>query len=275
MRRIVWIGLVLAGVGCSEKPDNAGRIVRGEGTTPTATEPESGPPKPSAAEAAEAKHRTDRAIEAHGGKARLERTRNIVADLKGGQSQDVNGRWVPSAFHTRWRLPHWQRFDVIPEDGTTPPTMIGVTPTGGWIATPGRMLELTPVRFEELVRLGHLNWLVHRLPFDDPSLTLAPLPETTVNEQLLDGVRVYAPDRPTVNLYFDRKSGLLTLARARWREANLEFDLELHYRDHRDFEGVKLPTRIVELRDGRLFTELHSATYQFPPAIDDAVFQKP
>ena len=52
-------------------------------------------------------------------------------------------------------------------------------------------------------------------------------------------------------------------------------DKEYLYSDHKEFDGVKLPTKEVDLINGRKFSELTSMTYKLPKKIDDATFAKP
>ena len=44
---------------------------------------------------------------------------------------------------------------------------------------------------------------------------------------------------------------------------------------HKDFDGVKLATKRMELFNGKKFVELTSASYPFLGKVDDAVFARP
>ena len=50
---------------------------------------------------------------------------------------------------------------------------------------------------------------------------------------------------------------------------------EYLYGDYKDFDGVKLPTKLTENVNGKKFTEITGATYKLLKSVDDATFGKP
>ena len=78
-----------------------------------------------------------------------------------------------------------------------------------------------------------------------------------------------------VRLYFDKASGLLVKIERLSKEAGVSLNKEYIYSAHKDFDGVKLPTKEVDLINGRKFSELTSMTYKLQTKIDDATFAKP
>src|SRR6202011_4293737 len=103
----------------------------------------------------------------------------------------------------------------------------------------------------------------------------APLPEAKVNGQPAAGVKVASKGHADAKLYFDAATHLLVKIERTTREAGLSLDKEYLFGDHKDFDGVKLPTRLTETLEGKKASELTSASYKFPSKPDDAAFSKP
>ena len=75
--------------------------------------------------------------------------------------------------------------------------------------------------------------------------------------------------------YFDKKTHLLVKIERRASEGGQTLDEEYVFSDHKEFDGVTLPTKEVDLINGRKFSEEAGMTYKLPKKIDDATFGKP
>ena len=82
-------------------------------------------------------------------------------------------------------------------------------------------------------------------------------------------------DETDSKLYFDKGTGYLVKIERRAPEAGLMVDKEYLYSAHKAFEGVQLPTRYVEITNGRKFVEAVDLSYQFLSAVDDKMFARP
>ena len=61
----------------------------------------------------------------------------------------------------------------------------------------------------------------------------------------------------------------------RAKESGLFLDKEYLYSAHKLFEGVHLPTKYVELVNGRKYVEVAEISYRFLRSVDDSTFARP
>jgi hypothetical protein len=64
---------------------------------------------------------------------------------------------------------------------------------------------------------------------------------------------VASKGRPDVNLFFDKKTGLVVRSERRTKDPRTEeeYTAESIYRDHKEFQGVMWPTSRIDRRDNR------------------------
>ncbi len=145
----------------------------------------------------------------------------------------------------------------------------------GWQQLSGTVQDLSPLQYDAMQDEAYLLWVTSLVPLRQKGFTLKSLPDTRVNGQPAVGVQVTHPGRSAVQLYFDAGSSLLLRAVYRAREAGIEVGKDYTYADHRDFDGLKLPTRITVLQNNRKVEEWRVEGYRFPGKIEDSVFAKP
>ena len=95
------------------------------------------------------------------------------------------------------------------------------------------------------------------------------------NGQPAAGVKVSQRGHTDATLYFDKETGLLVKIARRAQEAGLMVDKEYLFSAHKEFEGAKLPTKQVEMINGKKFTEVTSFTYKILRRVDESMFAKP
>jgi hypothetical protein len=100
------------------------------------------------------------------------------------------------------------------------------------------------------------------VPLDDRQFAFSLVGDATVDEQEAVGVRVSCPGRPDVNLFFDKKTGLVIKSERRTKDplTEEEYTAESIYRDHKPFQGVMWPTK---RRDRRDFMDLEEDSGRF------------
>ena len=129
---------------------------------------------------------------------------------------------------------------------------------------------------KELREENYAHWLTTLLPLKkETSLKLTPLPETKVNGKPAVGVKVSAEGRPDVSLYFDKKSHLLVKSERKTMEAGESILKEDIYSTYKEFDGVRLPTKIERWSGGKKISEITTAGYHFPRKLDESTFAKP
>ena len=122
---------------------------------------------------------------------------------------------------------------------------------------------------------SYCQWVATLTPLGRKEFTLARMPDDTVDGQPTVVVKVSAPGKPDVQLSFDKIKRLLVKSSFRGHEAGVEVTKDYLYSNFREFEGLKLPTRQVELKDGKKAAEWTIEGYKFLDKFADSVFTKP
>jgi hypothetical protein len=216
----------------------------------------------------------ERAIKAHGGADALNKAQTAVRTSTGTMA--LFGKDLTFSDEMTWQLPDHFRLaiDVGTGQDRTHLTLV-VNPDKGWQATGGMVVDLGPDRLAELREEAYVLWLTTLTPLQKSGFELTPLPDAQVGSRTAAVVQVANKGHADARLYFDKDSGLLIKVDRHAKEAGLMVDKEYLYSDHKDFDGVKLPAKLMELINGKRFTDLANVSYKFPRTVNDAVFGKP
>lgn len=128
------------------------------------------------------------------------------------------------------------------------------------------MTDLLALRLAELL-----------LPLKENNLTLSPLGETKINDRAVLGVKVTPKDRPEINMFFDKETGLPAKCEMQVKESEDAAELlhEFFFSDYKDFEGVKHFTKFKVKRDGKDFMETEVSELKSVEKHDEGMFGKP
>jgi hypothetical protein len=216
----------------------------------------------------------DGAIRAHGGTAALEKAARFVRTASGVTSSF--GRDVPFTDELVTSLPDRMRLTIV-SGGMQKARVVQVLNNDkGWVFSGGMVSEMGKDRLAEMREEVYLLWLTTLAPLKrDTQLTLTPLPEEKPEGRPLVGVKVAAKGHADVKLYFDRETSLLVKAARKASEGGTAFEQEYRFGEHKEFEGVRLPTRVTEIRNGKGSTDLGGVMYKFPRTIEASTFDRP
>jgi hypothetical protein len=228
-----------------------------------------------AGDATTARAIVDAAIKAHGGPEKLAKTALMTRQAKGVMS--LFGQEVPFTDELILQLPERWRWTLdAGEAGQKSRLLLVVNGDKGWRSSGGAVMDVGKERLEELREEAYVIWLSTLLPFaKDNSFSLTPLPDIEVDGRPAAGVNVAHKGHTDVKLYFDKRTGLLVKIARRGKEAGLALDKEYVYSAHKSFEGVELPTKYVELANGKKYVEVEEISYKFLPSVNDSTFAQP
>jgi hypothetical protein len=214
-----------------------------------------------------------RAIAAHGGAEALAKMRAVTLTSKG--KANLGGPDVEGTRDAKWALPDRAVWELNFPKMKLHSTMI-VSGLSGWqkINTLPAA-EMPPVAYDTMVDENYAYWLATVWPLTRNELQLAAAPDATVDGQPAFGVKVSKADRAPATLYFQKSSGLLVKVAYSGREAGVPEPKELILSNHKSFEGVKLPQKIVEIKKGGPVAEWQISDYKFVDKFDPATFRKP
>jgi hypothetical protein len=215
------------------------------------------------------------AIKAHGGEAALAKLQTFTRKSAGQLT--VAGKEVPFAEEQTAQLPaRWRRETEMRADRQKLRVLLVVNGDKGWQSAGGAVIDVGAERLRELREDGYAQWLTTLLPLKkDPALQLATLPEIKVNGDPAVGVKVSSKGRPDVKLYFDKKSRLLVRSERQAAEGGETVVKEENYSGYKEFDGVKLPTKIAVVVGGKKVGDTTEAAYKFPEKAPEGTFAKP
>jgi hypothetical protein len=210
----------------------------------------------------------DAAIKAHGGD-RLARTQKQIRTVKGTLVLETGK--VPLGAEFTMQLPDRTRatFDLEP-GGRKLHMLLVLNGKQGWGVSAGVVRDLTPGELDDLREDSYDAWVETLWPLRDKAFRLMPLPETKINDRPAVGIKVAREGHGDVALFFDKQSHLLVRRARAGKSAK-----ESVYSDFKEFDGLKLPTHVVETKDGKKTTELTITGYRFPERLDESLFAKP
>jgi len=227
-------------------------------------------PTTSAGEHEDALAVVEQAIKAHGGADALAKMQNVQRSGAGTITLGKNDQAFTA--EVAWSLPDRLRMALL-VDKKFPLTTV-LNGDKGWQSSGGPAMEMGAESLRELRDELAVRRLATLTPLTRGEFKLAPLPEVKVNGEPAVGVKA-AQGKTEMKLYFDKKTHLLVKIERRASEGGRMIDKEYVFGDHKEFDGVTLPTKEVVLINGRKFSEEAGMTYKMPRKIDDALFGKP
>lgn len=216
----------------------------------------------------------DAAIKAHGGADALLRARLLVRADKGEMS--TLGSTVPFTREVVGRWPEQGRWSFeLGGDGNKLRVLLILNRDKGWRLGAGKTADMGKEELEEAREEAHAAWVATLLPLRDKSFELTLLPETKVAGQPALGLKVTRKGHADIKLYFDRKTNLLLKTERQVREAGEKVAKEAFFGEYKDFDGVRVPTRVVETSNGKTTAEFAVTSYRFPSRVDESTFAQP
>ena len=217
----------------------------------------------------------DRALQAHGGAARLAR-------LRAGQYRTTGTLFLPAetsfqqdaSFQLPTQVREVLRLEVNGKQSAVTTVFDGVK---AWIDVDGQTREVDGKPLAELGEMAHYLRVVRLTPLRDPPFQLSMLGETPVDGRAAAGIKVAVRGYRDIHLYFDKGNGLLVKSARRIPDAatGREVTEERFYREFQESNGVITPRKVVIYRADRKFMEGQVIEARLSERLDDALFGKP
>jgi RNA polymerase sigma factor (sigma-70 family) len=119
---------------------------------------------------------------------------------------------------------------------------------------------------------------VHALtPLKDRGVTLSPLGEVEIDGKTAVGLKVACTDRPDVQVYLDKATGLPVKAALTISADNGRKDaaMEFFFGGYKDFDGRKHFTRVEARQDGQPLFEAEFSDFRWLDRLEAATFDRP
>jgi hypothetical protein len=106
---------------------------------------------------------------------------------------------------------------------------------------------------------------------------LSSLGEMKVNDKDAVGIKVSREGFPDLDLYFDKNTGLPVRGSMRVKEGKngMEATHSFTFDEYKEFDGIKLFTKVSFHRDDQRVFEMELDTIQLQEQLDDGLFKKP
>lgn len=213
----------------------------------------------------------EKAIKAHGGTEALNKatTRSRTGEgvvTIGGETRLTTEEIVQFPDRCRVVLELQQRNRII----------LVLNGDKGWTQAGGTTQEMAKTALKEKQEELYVWWLMNLTPLVKDEFQLKPLADVKVHDSDASVVGVSRKDSPDVRLFFDKKSGLLVKIARRAKESGLVVNKEYFFSDHKEFDGVKMPTKEIVLLNGTVkMSDFKFDNYKVLSRVEDKVFEKP
>jgi hypothetical protein len=231
----------------------------------------------------------EKAVAAHGGAEKL------------GQFKAVSSKWVgkhkvENMFYwdavrtVTYEMPDKIRLDyeVTNPNGNKFSFSRVVSGKKGWQGSNRGTRDLPATDVTHITEEFYAHSLASLAPFTvkdafdkDKGFVLSPFGNVTVDGKEAVGVGVACKGRPDVNLFFDKKTGLVIKSERRTKDPRTEeeYTAESIYRDHKEFQGVMWPTTRIDRRDNRDLDEnsgrFELSEFQARERVEEATLARP
>jgi hypothetical protein len=218
----------------------------------------------------------EKAIRAHGGEARIERSRARQTKNRGTFS--VGGQDLPFTQDVSYEWPN--RFKGLLDLQSAAGAVTVVTVYDGqhaWRSMQGQTQELLGQALAEVKEETYVTQLMRLTHLRLPGLQLSPAPAAAVAGRPAVAVKVSCQEHRDVTLYFDRESGLLVETRRQAVDVKTgkEYLEEKVFTDYRVTDELPWPRRVTVYRDGQKFIDMETVEVREVEKMDAGVFAKP
>jgi hypothetical protein len=218
----------------------------------------------------------DKAIKAHGGEEKLSKLKGSTIKGKGkfygfGDALDFTSE---AAHQSPDKSRELIKSNLMGQDFT----MLQVFAGGkGWITMNGDTQELSDDQLAEGKVNLYAEWIRQLYPLKDKEFKLAKVADIKVGANDAAGIKVSRKDYPDVNLYFDKKTGLLVQRTMKVKDMQSGDQVEevVVYDDYKDADGIKYAAKGTISRGGKKYVEVEVLEVKHSEKLDDKLFAKP
>lgn len=212
------------------------------------------------------------AVQAHGGQDALAKAATYLRLADGKLHQgDAKSAFSDAVIA---RLPDRMRVVIDLERGVKVVHVLdGKT---GWKAGAAGAIDLAADAVAELREEAYVQWIATLAPLLGDGFTLRPAAgEEERDGKKCLGVVVASAGHADATLWFDKATKLLVAIDKEATQGGQKLRKRYVFGDHKDFATAKLPTRLVELVNDKVVTEVTVKEYRLVDRVEEASFRKP
>jgi hypothetical protein len=216
-----------------------------------------------------------RAIKAEGGEEKL---KVKAVQSKGKGTVQIMGNDIEFTVETQVQLPdRFKNAMQMTINNMNFPITVVFDGKKGWTQVMGQTKEFEEKDVARTRRTLYADKVATLISLKKKGYELSTLGETKVKDKDAVGVRVSSQGQPDVNLYFDKQSHLIVKMEFRTTApiTDAEATETRYFRDHKEFDGRKVATRIEILYDDNRFLDMEVTEVRVVDGFDDSVFGRP
>lgn len=216
-----------------------------------------------------------RAIKAHGGADTIAKYQARHIKVRGTLVGKGN---LPFTHELYYQAPGRMRdLLVVEADGKRSTVVYGFDGDSGWIVIDGDPKPLPDAMKTELKEAANVVRLSGLSGVFTPGTEAAALPALEVSGRPALGVRLSTKGFRDVALYFDKESGLLVKAEHPVLDSATKKMIreERFYSGWKDVRGLKVPTHVEIVRDGKKFMVADATEMEVLERLEDTLFSRP
>ncbi|HEV3164315.1 MAG TPA: hypothetical protein VGZ22_09820 [Isosphaeraceae bacterium] len=218
-----------------------------------------------------------KSIKAHGGEEQLAKRNSFRTKSKG--SLDIGEVKTTFTNEVSMKVPDQIKSSIQISVQGQDISVVQVFNDGkGWVSANGTKMELKDRLLEEMKESLYASKVELLTPLlKEKGFTLSSLGETMVADKPAVGVRVSSEGHKDIELYFDKENSLpVKRGRTSLDGATMkDVFQEAYYSDFKEFDGLKVPTRIVLHNDGKKFLEMDVTDFEVVEKFNDDEFAMP
>lgn len=226
--------------------------------------------------AEDARATVEKAIEAHGGEAKLAKLKMVSSKARG--VINLGSALMPFVLETVWQWPDRLK-NVLKLDADATATLIETVAGGdSWSSRDGKPIFLDRVKRDELRTQTHVRRLLLLTPLlHDNTYELSALEEIRIHDRPARGVGVKCAGERDVKLYFDAGTGRVAKIELRVYDETAKKMIvrEGFFSDYQDIDGVPTAKKQVWRREGKNVLEMTVSEVRYLDRLDAGVFADP
>jgi hypothetical protein len=229
-------------------------------------------------EQADLKAIVDKAIKAHGGEDKLSKIKVVSTKAK-GKFYGMGADGIDYTLESFIQAPDKMRIKIEGEAmGNKFEFTQVINGDKGWVTMGEGAEEMSKDQLTEGKANLYAGWVAQLHPLKGKEFKLAALGDAKVGDKAAVGVKVSSKDQRDVNLYFDKKTGLLLKRESIVKDpmaGGADATEEVLFDDYKEKDGIKYPAKVTINRDGKKYVEGETTEYKVLDKIDDKTFEKP
>jgi hypothetical protein len=224
----------------------------------------------------DAKTILDKAIKAHGGEEKLKKLKAGKSKVKG--TLTINDTEVDFTEESIAQLPDKLKDTLSFEIMNTKITVVTIINADkASVKVNNKEEKLNDKAKAEVKEAGHLLRVSRLLGLKDKKYTLSTLGEMKVEGKPALGIKVAAKGFRDIDLYFDKKTGLLVQTNRRGvdPQSGQEYAEERIVKEYQTVNGLPAAKKVLVKRDGKKFSEVEVVEVKMLDKVDENEFTLP